>query len=276
MAFLRDFRHKIAVLKSQGLIPDDVDARSAYPSWKRNGKKLSTIVDEYDAVASGKATAVKVPSKILRKYRKLGRETAGGRVIEPHGLEESARFDPKSGAITIKHKSGIERIQIPIEFHNLEQWTADIKKNKRQINALKSGRESFGFRYYGNNGSEFFNDIGLFVDFIRSYESFQSANTSRKAANVYKNIEILRVNYQAMREWITPSERTHERTKEYARKVARRFRKNLKKKSKRKQDEYLDAAAERMRRYRARMTKAEKKAANEKARRRMKKLKRKR
>jgi hypothetical protein len=271
LAFLRDFRHALSVLKNQGLV-EDVDARSAYPTWKRGGKKLSTLVSHYDAIVEGKATAVEVPDKVLRKYRAAGRETANGRVIEPHGLDETAYYDPKSEAIIIKHKSGIERIQIPIPFHNLEQWANDVKRNRKQINALKSGKEAFGFRYFGNNGSEFFGDIGLFIDFIRKYSSFEHGiEHVRSGANVYKNIEILRMDRHAMDEWVTPSERHHQRTKEYARKIQKRFRQRLKKKSKRIQDEYRESAMLRMRSYRKRMTKKERADYNEKGRKRWRK-----
>lgn len=256
MAFLKDFRRALAVLKRQGLV-ENVDARSAYPSWKRNGKTLGSLVEKFDPIVEGKASAVQVPAKVLRKYQAAGRETTKGKVIEPHGLDETAYYDPKTEAIIIKHKSGIERIQIPVPFHNLEQWANDVKRNSRQINALKSGTESFGFRYFGNNGSEFFGSIGLFIDFIRQYSSFEHALTHGKGANVYKNLEILRLNRSAMGKWITPSERHHKQSKEYSRKQQAKFRARLKKKPKYIQAEYRDAAAERMRRFRARMTKAE-------------------
>jgi hypothetical protein len=276
LAFLKDFRRAVGVLKKQGLI-DDVDARSAYPTWKRGGKKLSSIVEKFDPIVTGKATAVSVPEKVLRKYRaidsgKSGREyiPSKGIVIEPHGIDETAYYDPKKEAIVIKHRSGIERIQLPIPFHNLEQWARDVRKNRKQIDALKDRDQAFGFRYFGNNGSEFFSDIGLFIDFISQYSSFADAiEHSRRGANVYKNIEILRLNRTAMQGWVTPSERHHQQSREYQRKKQRKFRQRLKKKPQWKQQEYVDAATERMRLYRARMTKVERKEYNAKAKRRM-------
>lgn len=193
MAFLRDFRKKVALLKRQGLVASRVDARSAFPSWKSDGTKLSTLINKYDDVVSGKVTAVKVDPKTLSQYRAAGYETSKGHVMVPHAEEETARRIGKT--IVIKNKSGIERIQIPIEYHNAVQYLRDIRKNQKLIDAMKYKNEAWGFRvrsakYKGIGGysTAYYTEIDLLIDELERYDIANEGN-----GDLFDGLEIFRI-----------------------------------------------------------------------------------
>jgi len=240
---LRSFRSKIATLKKQGLIPGSVDARSAFPKQKRAGKTLQSYISKYDDVLSNKVTAVKVPANKLKQFRKAGFETAQGRVLVPHSEVETVKY--VKGTFEIRHPSGIERVQIPVEYHNLAQYFRDIRKNERAINAMKSRNEFFGFRFFGNNSSEFYEDIDLLLEKLEEYDDVNKGKTNHaKGREIYKHLEILRLNSKAMRGWQTPSEKYHKKTKAAAKRANKRWREKH-------PEENAELSAERMRKYRA-------------------------
>jgi hypothetical protein len=252
---LRDFRHRVAVLKRAGLITgktrrgNTVDARSAYPTWTVNGKSLQSIVNKYDDVASGKATAVKVPRKQLSQFKKAGFETKSGKIIIPHSATE--KVVREKGEVVIKSKSGLERVQIPVPFANLNQYLEDIRKDAKRINAMKRRNEYFGFKFFGNNSSALYSDIAHAIEDLQRYSAIAAANTRIKQQEIYRNLEIVRVNRAA--NWVFPSERRRIMSKAYNKKRMRAFRKNLKRKPAAVQDAYKEASRQRSKAYRARI-----------------------
>jgi hypothetical protein len=262
---IREFRHAVSVLKKQGLITGStqsgqkIDARSALPGWKIKGKRLDTLVKKYDDVVSGKATAVKVPPKQLQQFRKTGFETANNRVLVPHTKTETARF--RAGQVAITNKTGIERIQIPVEFHNLKQYLTDIKKNAKVINRMKRNNEYFGIRFYGGQRAHFYSDISSLMADLENYESITQAKGKAKQLEIYQNLEIIKLTQHA-------AERTeqelHERrkamSKEYNRRHAKRVYRRMKRKGAGVMDEYRrrKAANEKARRDRMKATQPKK------------------
>lgn len=229
MASDREFRHSVSVLKKQGLLPaktdkgTPLDARSALPAWKVKGKRLDTWVKKYDDVVSGKATAVKVPQKSLQQFRKAGFETSQNRLIVPHSKTETAKF--KAGQVSIKNKSGIERVQIPVEYHNLKQYLSDIRKNARLINAMKKRNEYFGIRFYGGQRAHFYSDILSLMEDLENYETIEEGyrKSKPKQAEIYQNLEIIKLNYSgALGVEKELAERKQIMTKEYNRRHAKR------------------------------------------------------
>jgi hypothetical protein len=257
MAELKDFRHAVSVLKKQGLISgrtssgQKIDARSALPNWKIKGKKLSTLVKKYDDVVTGKATAVKVPPKTLKQFRKSGFETANKRVLVPHSKSETAQF--KGGEMAIKNKSGIERVQIPVEYQNLNQYLRDLKKNSELINRMKKRNEYFGIRFFGGQRAQFYSDIESLIADLSRYEDIQKVTSRAKQSEIYKNLEILRMNRQGAE---TVEHQIHERkrtrSKEYNRRAMKRYRNRIKSKP-RLLAKKREGDARRMREYRKRM-----------------------
>lgn len=284
---LRDFRHRVAVLKRAGLLTGklrsgkSIDARSAYPTWKVNGKSLQSIVNKYDDVASGKATALKVPKKQLSQFKKAGFETKAGKVIIPHSATE--KVVRERGEVVIKSRSGIERVQIPIPFQNLPQYLEAIRKDSDRINSMKRRNEYFGFKFFGNNSSTLYSDIAFAIDDLEKYSAITDANTRIKQQEIYRNLEIVRVNRAA--NWVFPSERRRIMSKAYNKRRMKAFRKKLKRKPLSIQHQYAEATRKRSAEYRKRIkrknngqyknyrTKAKERA--KKSRKRMKKSKKK-
>src|SRR6185369_9469977 len=106
---LRKFRHDIATLKRKGLL-SGVDARSAKPT-----PKLNRILDKYDPVLAGKASAVRLSKSGLKEYQDLGKpyeiarpKGLPQRVIVPH--EPGERVTVTGGKVRISNNAGIEQI----------------------------------------------------------------------------------------------------------------------------------------------------------------------
>jgi hypothetical protein len=253
---LRKFRSSVATLKKRGLLPartssgQPLDARSAQPSWKTlNGRTLASQVKKYDDVISGKVTPLKVSPERLKQFRKAGYEVSNDRVLIPHSSVEVARIE--KGEVVIKSASGIERVQIPIAFHNLDQYLRDIAADRDKINRMKTRNEYFGFRFYGNNSSSLYSDIAHAIEDLAKYDSVMTATTRLKQRDIYKNLEIVRVNRNAG--WVFPSERRKESSKKYNRERMKRFRAKLKRKPKFIQEQYRQNKIERQKAYRARI-----------------------
>lgn len=270
MSTLRDFRRSVSTLKKQGLIPTrsdaglKIDARSAIPEIKVKGKKLSTLIKKYDDIVSGKATALKVPSKDLAKYRRAGfQTTSSDRVIVPHAATEKARI--VRGQVSIKSPYGIERVQIPVPFHNLKQYLRDIRKNADTINQLKGPREYFGIRFYGGQRANFYSTIQALVDDLSQYEAIRQRQTGFKQQEIYKHLEILRMDRAgAAKVEEHVSERKTEMSKAYNRRHAKRVREKINRDPQRLAAKRA-ADAERAREYRKRRKKNPKKAAKDRA-----------
>lgn len=255
---LRQFRHAVSLLKKQGLLPErassgfPLDARSVTPRWKINGRTLGSIVSKYDDIVSGKATALPVPEAKLKQFRKAGFETSQGRVIVSHGATEKARII--AGEVTIENKSGIQRVQIPVEFHNLQQYLRDIRKQSEAINRLKGRNEYFGIRFYGGQRANFYSTIQQLLNDLGKYEAFTTKTARPKQLEIYRNLEIVRITPKAAL-GIEAKVETRKRvmSKEYNRKHAKKYRESLKKRpATRKMVQTKNA--ERQRKQRAKLT----------------------
>lgn len=250
---LKDFRRSVSLLKKQGLLGKaKIDARKAKPDQKIAGKKLSTLVSKFDDVISGKVTAVKVSPSELKKFRKSGFETAQGRLLVHHSKSETAKV--QRGTLAITNKRGIERVQIPVEFHNLKQYLTDIKKNAPLIDKMKKRREYFGIRFRGGQRANFYSNIELLIADLERYESIEQARGKTKQLEIYQNLEVLRLT-QSGAEGVERSIQNRKRTmsKAYNKRHAKKVRARIKGKSTSIQQHYKDKAAERAREYRARL-----------------------
>lgn len=257
---LTEFRRRVAVLKKHGIV--DVDARKAQPYYVRKAGPrggtyfLSELVDKYDDVISGKSTPVKLSPEKTKAYKRLGyQEIKGGKILVPHAATEKVRV--KKGDIQIVDSvAGIERLPIPVEYHNLEQYLQDLRENEDEIRAMRKGNRFFAFRFFGGH-SQLYDDIDLLLDDLEHYSSvMQSINNqdSRSMNEIYRNLEIVTVNRRA---WKTSQNvsrqkaRSKSRNKPHARK--RRLDK-LKSGPKWKLDQYREKRAEESRQYRLKLT----------------------
>jgi hypothetical protein len=198
-AELKTFRHNVAILNKKGVL-SGTDARKAKPFWVRQGKRLDKLVESYDDVTSGKAEAVKVDAKQLRQYKKSGYETRKGRVIIPHAATERVSVTPK-GHIKVKEsKSGIKRIEIPIPFHNLEQWVRDGKKQGEQLDSLKGGRPYWAYKFHGHNSYATYTRLDILFDELSvgtasglNLMDMAEQSTRKQQNEIYQNLTLFAV-----------------------------------------------------------------------------------
>jgi hypothetical protein len=253
LADIRDFRRSVSVLKKQGLLGDaKIDARSVLPSSKVRGKRLDTLIKKYDDVVSGKVTALKVPPSELKKFRASGFETAQGRVLVPHTKGEIAKV--RAGQVAITNKTGIERVQLPVEFHNLKQYLEDIKKNATLIDRMKRNNEYFGIRFFGGQRANFYGDIQLLLRDLERYEDIQKRASKAKQAEIYRNLEIIKITDRAAgRVEQEIQTRKRKMSKEYNRQHAKKVYRRLRGKGIGAIERYNARKAETMREYRKRL-----------------------
>jgi hypothetical protein len=190
-------------------------------------RNANTVAKKYrDDILSGKITAVKVPPKTLRQFKKLGYESSKGRLLIGHAENEKAVFS--RGEVKILNPHGVERVQVPVAYHNLDQYFKDIKKNAKQINRLKTGKEFFGFRFFGHNSTIYSRDIELLIDELTKYRAVLGASGSRKKQlEIFKNLEIVR--FTKIKEWEQRTRQARQVTRQKQAKQKREYRKKMRK-----------------------------------------------
>jgi len=276
-----EFRRGLSALKKAGIV--DVDIRRAEPYWvRKSGPRggtytLSELISKYDDIVSGKATPVTLPEVEAKKFKKLGyEEIRGGKIIVPHAATEKVVV--RKGQIVHEDISGIRRVQIPCEYHDLEQYLNCLKKNKKFMR--KTEGRYFAFRFYGNH-SFTYSSMGELLSDLSRYEAVMSTinrDSSRDMNEVYRNLEIIETTKVA---WEKSKTATRARAKK-ARKAKtkkgqrRKILEKLEQGPQWKLDQYRRKRAEQARQYRLRLSGAKKaeykKAAVKRARKSNKKL----
>jgi hypothetical protein len=203
------FRTAAKALRSAGILDSKTNLTKLTPTDIRGGKTIRELIKEFDPVIRGKAVAVPVSAVDDKAYRKtyakkvLVSGKTGKRtemMLVPKSVDETVEV--KDGKVVITHPAGIERVQLPVEYHNLEQYLRDVKNQK----VLKQGKQ-FAFRFYGGS-SDVFSNMELLLDALRHYESISDAiksNDSKMQREMYRNLEIVRV--KSSREWFKQREK---------------------------------------------------------------------
>jgi hypothetical protein len=248
-AGLRKFRHDYAQLKKKGLVPH-VDARGVKPTKSR----LRTLA-KYRSVLQGTSAVAKLPLIKAREYvaankgaTLVSNARGGSRVILP--ISKGDKISVSHGRVKIRMPLGIERVQLPIKFHNLEQWANGIKKNAAKIDAMKAAGERFAFNFAGHHSLSFFDSIDDLIDTVLEYPTFEDAIDSDDAetqSTVYSMIEIVKFPRGL---WPEPSATRKQQTAAYQKERRTRRRKNRPAYKKELENEIT---AQRMREYRAKM-----------------------
>jgi hypothetical protein len=258
---VQKFRSDIATLKRKGLI-SGVDARSVKPT-----KHLKSLVNKYEAVISGKATAVKLSHAETRSRSKAGDMVARprglpARVIVPHDATE--RVVVSHGHAKIVNPSGIERVQIPIAFDNLEDYLQSIARKHQTLNRMKANNEYFAFQFYGHRSHSMYTSIDLMIEDLLHYEAVENAidfNNAKQMNEVYHHLEIVKLPKSKAKVW---EQSGKERAARTARPVddKKKYRRAKAKRDKGPQwqrDQFNAANAARQKAYRERLTQKEKK-----------------
>ena len=267
---LKAFRHKIAELKKKGLI-SKTDARSAKPNWIRQGKRLDKWVADFDDVLSGKAAAIRVSDKQLRKYRKAGYETKSGAVIIPHSAGERASITRKGHVQIRDSKSGMKRIELPIPFHDLKQFVNDGIKQGAVLDSLKGSRPYWAYKFYGHNSYATYTNLDLLFEELSegtasglNLMDMARQETRKQQNEIYQNLTFFAVPSQSS--W--PRRDLSIRTAASAA-ARKRYRKRIKHTVVGQRARDRDAEAHR--KWRERLTKSEKEKYNAKGRKRARK-----
>ena len=184
----------VASLLRRLKIGKPIDTRKQIlPSAIRGGKSLKEWADKLDPVTSGKATIVPASAAKDKGYRKLyerARLTNGKELlIVPHSADEKVIL--KKGKIIITHPSGIERVQIPVEYHNLEQFLSDARGKSYSL----EGQQYFAFRFYGGS-SNVFRRMDDLLEVLTNYASIQEAidqGDKKLQREMYRNLEVVRI-----------------------------------------------------------------------------------
>lgn len=223
---LTRYREVARLLKRQGIgslagrlmdIPPGAAGRRVV-----GGKTLREWSDKLDPVLSGKAAIVPVSKVKDAKYRKTYERFKGGKseyLLVPHSADEAVRV--KRGKIEIDHPSGFTRVQIPVEYRNLEQYLEDAKKLKYD----RTGYKAYGFRFYGGSSGTFSRLEDLF-ELLQHYglvEESIDEDDRKTQKDIYRNLEIVKIKSTA--EWRKSSQRNLFAKREKAKRKRRRKKK---------------------------------------------------
>lgn len=278
----QEFRHGLKALKKAGII--DVDINRAKPFWVRSaGPKggkytLRELLTKYDDIVSQKAAAVSVPPAKAKEYKRIGYEfTKQGKVIVPHAATERVKVTRK-GEFYMEDIHGIRRVQLPVKYHDMEQYISDLRENQKEIQRMKKKGKYFAFRYYGGH-SHVFSDFDLLLDYLEesgsgTLQMLQNINehSARDMNDLYRNLEIVEVSKPAWESSKTAAEkRRRERSTKHKRHERQRILEKLEQGPKWKLDRYHAKRAEQQRRYRANLKGQRKKDYQVAARKRAKK-----
>jgi hypothetical protein len=242
---IKAFRHNIAVLKRKGLVSKKIDARSIKPSSHYNN-----VIKNFSAVLGGTATAVKLPKQLREQYKAVGYKSAFDKVLIEHQKGEKVVVTHGKPKTTNRH--GIVKMDIPIPFHDLDQYLRDLKEAK----VKKSDDERYGFRFYGNNSRHLYDDFDDMIAELQRYESTVSAidlNDRAQMAEIFEGLTWYRIGNRKL--WKAQGEKVRsEREKIKQSERRRRYNERMRENPTQSYLNFLENNKEASRRKYARMT----------------------
>lgn len=193
--------HGLRVLRDAGIISPKhitgVSAQRYFYGVGPGGADLSAIdlVNKYQSLISGRAVAVpisKLSDEDLKDNKRLYDKAGGGKfIIVDHGPDETVKV--VKGKVVLTHPAGIERIQVPIKFQNLEQWLLDFQKEIPRLEKERHGHAMFAFRFYGGSSQPYNTLSAMFQDLI-GYKTLQESITrgdTKLQREIFRNLEII-------------------------------------------------------------------------------------
>lgn len=171
-AGLREFRHKVAVLKSKGLVRASVDARKQRATGYMIGK-----VNRLAGAIEGRVSPVKVSPKIAREYRAAGFQVANNRVLMSPDVARRVRrtkAGPETGGyISETLRVGtygdvlIQRVYLPV---TVTGWDGFMNRLKRgDFSRLKRPQDRFAFTFFGGPSQRSFSNSEDLYDYLQHY-----------------------------------------------------------------------------------------------------------
>lgn len=173
---LKQFRHKISILKSQGVIPGKkLDARTARPGMRRGGKSLDKLLHEFKDVAEGRAKAVpkhKLARGVITEQKKLGNKTRGKFLLVKQTDQQKVAVSGGDVVKTAKLDPGLVQVQIVRKKgETLEAFAGRAEKIIR-----KHGLRNFSATVYGNRIHGSYAGPNWFSDFLGDIKRNYKAN----------------------------------------------------------------------------------------------------
>jgi len=200
-AELREFRANVKTLRDQGLIPGKVNLTRANPRSVKGGKFLYEYINKYDDVISGKQTAVPLAKLENKANQRKLYETVKTGGIEPHVLVPHIKEEKVSvvgGVIKISHPKGIERLEIPIKYTNLNQYLKDLKAaEKAGILPELKGSHYYAFNMNGGQSHAIFRNIDELVKYLHEpkYKNIRRALRTKdptEQLDTFRTLEIVK------------------------------------------------------------------------------------
>jgi hypothetical protein len=204
---LSEFRKDLYALKKAGVVPKSVNTRTAIPSTvihsSGTGKKQK-IQTAREAVKKFKAATpsknageiVTVSRKEALQFKKLGYTIQGDKVVIPRAPSEKVSINKQGQVRVIDTRNGVERIYLPVEYHNLPQYLHDLHDNSKEIQRMKRANERFGFKLRGYNSHRTFRDFNQMIDYFAAYQSVEVAideDDPEQQRELYEILEIVKI-----------------------------------------------------------------------------------
>jgi hypothetical protein len=212
---IREFRHKVSVLKWKGLVPNTFDGRSVKPT-----PALKKSIRKFKDVLEGRAVAVKLPFAEIKRQQRAG----GYIVAKPKGLPPRVlvtKLDPDEkigvthGRIYHKQPSGISYVELSIPLNrDIESYLKELAKNKDLINRMKRNDQKWAFNFFGHHSIATFSNIEFLTAHILRYHSVREAieeHNMRSQREMVRNLAIVKI--EDSQKWFARREQTKERQK---------------------------------------------------------------
>lgn len=189
---IRAFRSAIAELKRKGLIDPAIDARSVKPT-RSFEKKIST----FRHVLNKDAVSVKLSKEETRKKKQQGFKVVkvkgqAPRVIIPK--YEGEKITVTHGRLMVRHRSGVDEIDIDVDVNNPESLRRWARNNKARIAAMKKNGEAFAFKLKGYNSWDTYGSIDKLIDRLLQYDIFQPPPGNAYFEEGIEALQIVKIN----------------------------------------------------------------------------------
>jgi hypothetical protein len=189
-ALAKSQRHQLAILKRKGVLPKTVDVRRVEitPHYKSVIKKNLGIIE-------GRETAVKLTPEKVKEYKAGGHRVVGKNrvVVQKHGNEQVHVSHGEVYVTRALRNGEIQRVVLPVSFDRLSHWLDGAEDP--YLETLKNNKESFAFRYFGNNSIGTFHTFEALRREMEHYKSFTGAIEKGRGAEqkIVQHIEVVRI-----------------------------------------------------------------------------------
>lgn len=177
---IRSFRHQVSQLKKLGAVSKRQDARKQRPTRYMRAKvgRLQTLLRGEAVLVRKELLRPDIVADYVRTQQKEGkrhvliRKEAAEKINIRLGMPEFSKVIADTGKRRVMRR----RIPLPIDLHNIEQFTNDLRRNPQKWASARGGYPPwlFGFTIGGNRSSSTYEDPELMADEIDAYTDADS------------------------------------------------------------------------------------------------------